>query len=150
MEFVCCLRGQVGLGVTKHSEFALAFLFNFYFLLNSLLPFAKYLELLIYLTAIHSSSICEHTTSQSPSESDPLGTCFRSNFLRHFSTDTCKTTFSLAEERDIFQLHFEFTERRIVSAIPCAWINVRRKRSGPCSAVRSGLTRKLSRIILIT
>ena len=73
--------------------------------LNSLLPFAKYLELLIYSTAIHSSSICEHTTSQSPSKSDTSGTRFRSNFLRHFSTDTCKTTFSLAEERDIFQLH---------------------------------------------
>ena len=70
--------------------------------MNSLLSFAKYLELLIYSAAIHSSSVCEHTTSQAL---DPSGTRLRFNLLRHFSTDTCKITFSLAEERDIFQLH---------------------------------------------
>jgi 1-phosphatidylinositol-3-phosphate 5-kinase len=93
--------------VTEHSElFTLAFFFNHWNLVsNSLSSFAKYLELLIYSTAIHSSSICNHTTSQPPSELDPSGTRFRFNFLRHFSTDTCKITFSLAEERDIFQLH---------------------------------------------
>ena len=92
--------------MTEHCEFSLAFLFNCWnYIVNSLLSFAKYLELLIYSTAIHSSSICEHTTTQPPSESDPSGTRFRFNFLRHFSTDTCNTTFSLAEERDIFQLH---------------------------------------------
>lgn len=69
---------------------------------NSLLSFAKYLEMLIYSVAIHSPFVCEHTAH---SESDPSGNSFRFNFLRHFSTDACTITFSLAEERDIFQLH---------------------------------------------
>ncbi|KAF8742340.1 hypothetical protein AX14_005203 [Amanita brunnescens Koide BX004] len=67
-----------------------------------LLSFAKYLEMLIYSVAIHSPFVCEHTAH---SESDPSGNSFRFNFLRHFSTDACTITFSLAEERDIFQLH---------------------------------------------
>ncbi|KAK2463301.1 hypothetical protein APHAL10511_004956 [Amanita phalloides] len=62
-----------------------------------LLSFAKYLELLIYSPAIHSSPICEHTTHPDPN--------VRINFVRHFSTRTCIVTFCLSEERDIFQLH---------------------------------------------
>ncbi len=91
--------------MTEHSKFAFFALFGCLFYFISLLSFAKYLELLIYSTAIHSSSVCEHTMRNSPDESDPSGPNFRSNFLRHFSTDTCNVTFSLAEERDIFQLH---------------------------------------------
>ncbi|KAF8621435.1 hypothetical protein AX15_007794 [Amanita polypyramis BW_CC] len=70
-----------------------------------LLSFAKYLELLIYSFAIHSSPICEHTTPGTDSQSDASKFAIRFNFVRHFATDTCDVAFSLSEEQDIFELH---------------------------------------------
>ncbi|KIL57862.1 hypothetical protein M378DRAFT_27805 [Amanita muscaria Koide BX008] len=70
-----------------------------------LLSFAKYLELLIYSTLIHSSSICEHTSATNPEhQSDSKPNKF--NITRHFSaSETCTVTFTLSEAKDTFELH---------------------------------------------
>ncbi|KAM6499935.1 hypothetical protein JOM56_005443 [Amanita muscaria] len=72
-----------------------------------LLSFAKYLELLIYSTLVHSSSICEHNTLSATNpehQSDSKPNKF--NITRHFSaSETCTVTFTLSEAKDTFELH---------------------------------------------
>ncbi|KAF8625461.1 hypothetical protein AX17_006862 [Amanita inopinata Kibby_2008] len=72
-----------------------------------LLSFAKYLELLIYSPAFHSLTprICEHTMLQSDVAPETPQAAVRCNIARHFSMEACVITFSLTEDRDIFELH---------------------------------------------
>jgi 1-phosphatidylinositol-3-phosphate 5-kinase len=71
-------------------------------LTDSLFSFAKFLELLLYSSALHhtNSPLCEHTSPPGPEDSLPTS---RFNVIRHFSLQSCIISVSLSEV-DVFEI----------------------------------------------
>ena len=76
---------------------------------NSLVSFAKFLELLVYSPAIHTLSphLCEHTTfPEKPwAPADTPIPRARFDIMRHFSHKGRVVTMTLADVREVFEVH---------------------------------------------